>query len=77
METIIKTKQYGDEIILPNLTSEAGAKTYGPPVLLLDLHNSVCFILFLLRWVLDRLTNDLREKWMEYAQAILPFLHAS
>jgi hypothetical protein len=24
-------KQYGGEIILPNLTSEAGAKTYGPP----------------------------------------------
>jgi TPR repeat protein len=30
METIIRTKQYGGEIILPNLTSEAGAKTYGP-----------------------------------------------
>jgi hypothetical protein len=32
METTIRTKQYGSEIILPNLTSEAGAKTYGPPV---------------------------------------------
>jgi hypothetical protein len=31
METTIKTKQYGSEIILPNLTSEAGAKTYGAP----------------------------------------------
>jgi hypothetical protein len=31
METTIRTKQYGSEIILPNLTSEAGAKTYGPP----------------------------------------------
>jgi hypothetical protein len=31
METTIRTKQYGGEIILPNLTSEAGAKTYGPP----------------------------------------------
>jgi hypothetical protein len=31
METTIRTKQYGREIILPNLTSEAGAKTYGPP----------------------------------------------
>jgi hypothetical protein len=33
--------------------------------------------LFHLRWALDLLTNDLREKWMEYAQAILAFLHAS
>jgi hypothetical protein len=32
IETTIRTKQYGGEIILPNLTSEAGAKTYGPPV---------------------------------------------
>jgi hypothetical protein len=31
METTIRIKQYGGEIILPNLTSEAGAKTYGPP----------------------------------------------
>jgi hypothetical protein len=31
METTIRTKQYGGEITLPNLTSEAGAKTYGPP----------------------------------------------
>jgi hypothetical protein len=31
METTIRTKQYGGEIILPNLISEAGAKTYGPP----------------------------------------------
>jgi hypothetical protein len=31
METTIRTKQYGGEIILPSLTSEAGAKTYGPP----------------------------------------------
>jgi hypothetical protein len=31
METTIRNKQYGSEIILPNLTSEAGAKTYGPP----------------------------------------------
>jgi hypothetical protein len=31
METTIRTQQYDGEIILPNLTSEAGAKTYGPP----------------------------------------------
>jgi DNA integrity scanning protein DisA with diadenylate cyclase activity len=31
METTISTKQYGGEIILPNRTSEAGAKTYAPP----------------------------------------------
>jgi hypothetical protein len=34
METTIRTKQYGGEIILPNLTSEAGAKTYGPPCII-------------------------------------------
>jgi hypothetical protein len=32
MQTIIKSKQYGYEIILANSTSEAGAKIYRPPI---------------------------------------------
>jgi hypothetical protein len=41
METTIRTKQYGGEIILPNLTSEADAKTYGPTCKKHDLHKRV------------------------------------
>jgi hypothetical protein len=40
METTIRTKQYDGEIILPNLTSEAGAKTYGPPCIIVHLDNA-------------------------------------
>jgi hypothetical protein len=43
---------------------------------LLHLHNSIGFRSFYLHWVLYLLTHDLREKRMQYTQAMLPILHA-
>jgi hypothetical protein len=43
---------------------------------LLHLHDFVGFRSFHLRWVQHLLMHDLREKWKEYAKAMLPFLHA-
>jgi hypothetical protein len=44
---------------------------------LLYLHDSIGFKLFHLHWIPHLLTDDLREKWKEYARTMLPFLHAA
>jgi hypothetical protein len=46
-------------------------------IVLLYLHDSINFRLFHLYLVPHLLTHDLREKWMEYAQAMLPVLHTA
>jgi hypothetical protein len=44
---------------------------------LLHLHDSICFRLFHLHWVLHLLMYDLRGKRKEYTEAMLPFLHVA
>jgi hypothetical protein len=45
--------------------------------MLLYLHDSIGFRSFHLHWVPHLVTNDLLEKRMEYAQAMLPVLHVT
>jgi hypothetical protein len=43
--------------------------------MLLHLHDSISFRSFHLHWVPHLLMHDLREKWKDYAKAMIPFLH--
>jgi hypothetical protein len=63
----------------PFQSTRSMAKTvnFGLGMVLLCLDDFICFRSFHLHWVLRVLTVGLREKWMEYAQAMLPFLHAA
>jgi hypothetical protein len=66
-----------DKSLFESARSMAERLWFDHATVLEDLHTSIGFKSFRLRWVLHLLIENLRQKRKEYAIAMLPFLHAA